>query len=66
MHPEAGPKPGQRRRVGRMGEDTTAIEKRRKKSNEHDNHSRKTPVWKWRQVEKCSLDTYGHSAHGSS
>jgi len=33
--------------------------------NLHDNHSRKTPTRKWRQVAKCSLDTYGLSAHGS-
>jgi len=28
-----------------MGADETANKKRRKKSNKHNNHSRKTPVW---------------------
>jgi len=38
-----------------MGADTTAIKKRGKKFNEHDNHSRKTPVWKRRQVLSWNL-----------
>jgi len=48
-----------------MGADTTFFKKRRKKSNGHDNHSRKTRVWKRREVVNF-VGTYGHFAHPMS
>jgi len=51
-----------------MGADTTANKNRRMKYNEHDNHSRKTPVWKRRQAGgKIFVGTYyGLLAHPMS
>jgi len=39
-----------------MSADKTAIKKYPKKFNAHENHSRKTPVWKRREVVKCLLE----------
>jgi len=49
-----------------MGADTTAIAKRRKKSNEPENQSRKIPVWTRSIFAKMFIGIYWLFAHSKS